>query len=90
MSGAHPSDVPSFEVDATSETALDAIAQDLLKDLAGLVCLAGFMQETRPLGETPTDAWNEVIAGNLSCYQNLGTEARGWGCDCSDRIGLGP
>lgn len=63
---AHPPDVASHAVDATSEAALQKVAQDLPENLAGLVCLSGFMRENSSLENVPTETWDEVITGNLT------------------------
>ena len=62
---ARPPDVPSHAVDATSEDELRHAAGVLAKDLAGFVCLSGFMRESQPLSDVSAEVWDDVITGNL-------------------------
>ncbi len=67
---AHPPDVPALPADATSEADLERAANTLPSDLVGLVNLSGFMSDNRPVTETGSDTWDEVLTGNLTASYN--------------------
>lgn len=74
---AHPPDVPAIPADATSEADLTRAAEALPSDLVGLVNLSGFMSDNRPVAETPSNVWDEVLTGNLTASYNAARILRG-------------
>ncbi|MBD3662354.1 SDR family NAD(P)-dependent oxidoreductase [Sulfitobacter aestuariivivens] len=67
---AHPPDVPALAADATSVADLERAARALPDGLVGLVNLSGFMADNRPVIETDSDTWNDVLTGNLTASYN--------------------
>ncbi|MEO2038300.1 MAG: SDR family oxidoreductase [Martelella sp.] len=59
--------VEGIAVDLKSEASIEEAFADLAKcgPLAGFVNLAGYNAELIPLAETPTDYFDDIIAGNL-------------------------
>jgi len=64
----HPPQAPSIPVDIKDEASVDAAAAALAGGalpLDGFVNLAGFTRGLRSVCETPTDAFDETLSGNL-------------------------
>jgi len=63
----HPMGIPTLPLDVLCETSVTQAARALAADgpLHGLVHLAGYSRGLRPLADTPTEIYDDTLAGNL-------------------------
>ncbi len=64
-----PDRAVALALDASQEASLAKAAYAVREQhatICGFVNVSGFMMDKAPIVDTPTDTWNEVIAGNLT------------------------